>query len=39
LAAHGGVRETQQFAFEIEDPVLGRKIEHAYQVMSLPVLG
>lgn len=39
LAAHGGVRATQQFAFEIEDPVLGRKIEHAYQVTSLPVLG
>lgn len=39
LAAHGGVRATQQFAFEIEDPVLGRKIAHEYQVTSLPVLG
>lgn len=39
LAAHGGVRPTQQFAFEIEDPVLGRKIAHEYQVTSLPVLG
>ncbi len=39
LAAHGGVRATENFAFEIEDPVLGRKIEHEYQVTSLPVLG
>lgn len=39
LAAHGGVRATDQFAFEIEDPVLGRKIAHEYQVTLLPVLG
>ena len=39
LAAHGGVRPTRQFAFEIEDPVLGRKIAHEYKVTSLPVLG
>ena len=39
LAARGGVRATQQFTFEIEDPVLGRKIAHEYQVTSLPVLG
>jgi hypothetical protein len=39
LAAHGGVRPTQNFAFEIEDPVLGRKIAHEYQVTPLPVLG
>lgn len=39
LAAHGGVRATQRFAFEIEDPVLRRKIGHEYQVTSLPVLG
>jgi hypothetical protein len=39
LAAHGGVRATDQFAFEIEDPVLGRKIAHEYRVTSLPVLG
>jgi hypothetical protein len=39
LAAHGGVRATEQFAFEIEDPVLGRKIAHEYQVTTLPVLG
>jgi hypothetical protein len=39
LAARGGVRPTEQFAFEIEDPVLGRKIAHAYSVRVLPVLG
>ena len=39
LAAHGGIRATDQFAFEIEDPLLGRKIKHEYQVTPLPVLG
>lgn len=39
LAAHGGVRATKAFAFELEDPVLGRKITHAYQVRTLPILG
>jgi Protein of unknown function (DUF2848) len=39
LAAHGGVRATREFAFELEDPVLGRTIAHAYRVRSLPILG
>jgi hypothetical protein len=39
LAARGGVRATRDFAFELEDPVRGRKIAHAYQVKSLPILG
>ena len=39
LAAHGGVRATREFAFEIEDPVLGRRIAHAYRVQTLPNLG
>jgi Protein of unknown function (DUF2848) len=39
LAAHGGVRPTREFAFEIEDPVLGRRIAHAYRVQTLPNLG
>ena len=39
LAAQGGVRPTSQFAFELEDPVLGRKITHAYRVRTLPILG
>ena len=39
LGAHGGVRATSDFAFELEDPVRGRKIAHAYRVQSLPILG
>jgi Protein of unknown function (DUF2848) len=39
LAAQGGVRPTSEFAFELEDPVLGRKIAHAYRVRTLPILG
>jgi len=39
LAVHGGVRATREFAFELEDPVRGRKIAHAYRVESLPILG
>ena len=39
LAARGGVRPTERFEFAIEDPILGRKIDHAYAVRILPVLG
>jgi len=39
LAAKGGVRPTDHFEFELEDPVLGRKISHAYRVKKLPILG
>jgi uncharacterized protein DUF2848 len=39
LAARGGVRPTDRFEFEIEDPVLGRSIAHAYSVRVLPILG
>lgn len=39
LAAIGGIRATDAFEFEIEDPVLGRKITHAYRVEKLPILG
>lgn len=39
LAAIGGIRPTDGFAFEVEDPVLGRKISHSYRVEKLPVLG
>jgi hypothetical protein len=39
LAARGGVRPTREFAFEIEDPVLSRRIAHAYRVQTLPNLG
>jgi hypothetical protein len=39
LATHGGVRPTPEFAFEIEDPVLERRIAHVYRVRTLPLLG
>jgi hypothetical protein len=39
LAAHGGVRAADVFEFELEDPVLKRKISHHYRTQVLPVLG
>jgi hypothetical protein len=39
LAVHGGVRAGERFEFELEDPVLKRKIAHGYDVVSLPILG
>jgi hypothetical protein len=39
LAAKGGVRPTPRFEYEIEDPVLGRSIAHAYSVRILPIMG
>jgi hypothetical protein len=38
LAAIGGIRPADRFEVEIEDPVLGRKITHAYGVAPLPVV-
>jgi hypothetical protein len=39
LAAHGGVQPAEIFEFELEDPVLARKISHQYRTQVLPVLG
>lgn len=39
FAAKGGIRPASRFDFEIDDPVLGRKISHGYSVIELPVLG
>ncbi len=39
LAARGGVRPSDVFEFELEDPELKRKIVHRYRVRRLPVLG
>jgi hypothetical protein len=39
LGAKGGVRPAARFMFSLEDPVLNRRIEHAYEIVSLPVLG
>jgi len=38
-AVRGGIRPSERFEFEIEDPVLGRKIRHGYAIQTLPVLG
>ena len=39
FAAKGGIRPASRFEFELEDPVLKRTIRHAYDVITLPVLG
>ena len=39
FAAIGGIRPASRFEFELEDPVLKRKIGHGYDVIELPVLG
>jgi hypothetical protein len=39
FAAKGGIRPASRFEYELEDPVLGRSIKHAYDVVELPVLG
>ncbi len=38
LAAIGGVRPASRFEMELEDPVLGRRLRHAYDVEVLPVV-
>ncbi len=37
--AIGGVRPAERFEFELDDPVLGRKLEHGYDIEVLPVAG
>lgn len=39
LAAKGGIRPAARFEFEIVDAELGRKISHAYDMESLPIVG
>jgi hypothetical protein len=39
FAAKGGIRPADRFEFELEDPVLKRRIGHAYDVIALPVPG
>jgi Protein of unknown function (DUF2848) len=39
FAAIGGIRPASRFEFELEDPVLKRKIGHAYDIIELPILG
>lgn len=39
LPVIGGLTGAARFEIELEDPVLGRKISHAYDVSSLPNIG
>jgi Protein of unknown function (DUF2848) len=39
LPAMGGLRPSQRFAFELEDPVLGRSLRHEYAIHTLPIVG
>lgn len=39
LAAKGGIRPAPSFSYELEDPVLKRKLTHSYTIATLPVLG
>lgn len=39
FAAKGGIRPATRFDYEIEDPVLKRKIASGYDVKTLPVVG
>jgi hypothetical protein len=38
LGAKGGIRPASRFEMELEDPVLKRRMTHAYDVVSLPVV-
>jgi hypothetical protein len=39
LAVHGAIEGGELFEMELEDPVLGRKLTHAYRVEQLPIEG
>ena len=39
LAARGGIRPAAAFEMELEDPVLGRRLHHRYEIVPLPVEG
>jgi hypothetical protein len=36
LAVHGGIAPAERFDMELEDPVLGRKLTHGYDIVTLP---
>ena len=39
LPAIGGISPAPRFEFELEDPVLNRKITHTYDMTNLPNIG
>ena len=38
LGAIGGIRPASRFEMELEDPVLGRRMRHAYDIDCLPIV-
>jgi uncharacterized protein DUF2848 len=38
VGAIGGIRPANRFEMELEDPVLGRRLTHAYDIVALPVV-
>ena len=38
LGAKGGIRPASRFEMELDDPVLKRRMTHAYDIISLPVI-
>lgn len=38
LGAKGGIRPAARFEMELHDPVLGRRMSHAYDIVDLPVI-
>ena len=38
IGAKGGIRPAARFEMELEDPVLERRMTHAYDIISLPVV-
>lgn len=38
VGAIGGIRPASRFGMELEDPVLNRKMTHAYDIVALPVV-
>ncbi|TAJ26393.1 MAG: DUF2848 domain-containing protein [Reyranella sp.] len=38
MPAIGAIRSSSRFEMELDDPVLGRKITHAYEIETLPVI-
>jgi hypothetical protein len=38
VGAIGGIRPANRFEMELEDPVLDRKLSHAYEIVDLPVV-
>lgn len=39
LPTHGGVRPAERFEMELEDPRDKRRLEHAYEIRTLPIAG